>query len=302
MKAQLYCITCKNNGWKYWGIVYRKNKTYLDRFEEHMSGRGGKHLYKGVLKYGRDSFSIELIKTGSLKQIRNLEIQQTKNTQFKQQKGWNGNVGMAIYNDKKTLQRIAQKRQLKQKETSFKAANTLKSYSLEKKKQIQAKRQNTINKKTKKELWEWRQAIVRGWKGKTKNNCLKLKKQSEAMKLRWKNPTKTMLLGKIKESKTKTGRTKFNHSGIKAQSEKMKGKRVGVNNPSFKGWWVTPFGKFATLSEAGRSVGYVNPENVRKLCIKNVKIDKRIINSTNLSAEYKDKTSLAVGFGFIPKN
>lgn len=302
MKAQLYCITCKINNWKYWGMVYKKNKTYLDRFEEHMIGKGGKHLYKGVLKYGRDSFSVKLIMTSSVNKIRNLEILKTKNTQFKQNKGWNGNVGKAIYNNRETILNNIQKRKLKQKEVSLKAANTLRAKSQKEKALIQLKRKKTINKKTKKEIYEWRQAIVRSWKGKTKENCLKLKKQSETMKKKWKTPTQEMLLGKIKESNTKTGRTKFNHEGIKKQSEKMKGRMAGKNNPSFKGWWVTPFGKFETLYLAGKSVGYTNPENVRKLCTKNIKIDKRIINNTVLTEQYKNKKSHDVGFGFIPKN
>ena len=39
--ATLYKITNTINGLFYWGIVYGKNKTVLDRFEEHMSGKGG---------------------------------------------------------------------------------------------------------------------------------------------------------------------------------------------------------------------------------------------------------------------
>jgi hypothetical protein len=302
MRAQLYCITCLVNGWKYWGVVFRKNKTYLDRFEEHMNGEGGKHLYKGVIQYGRDCFKTQLVEEGELSYILQREIDESKHTQYKQKCGWNGNVGRAIYNDENILQQILQKRTLKQKETSQKVSNTQKKFNSEKKQLIQIKRKNTIKNKAPEDIERWRKSIAAGWKGRTKQECEKLQKQSNTLKEKWKSPTPQMLAGKIKESLTKTGRTKENHDGIRRQSEKLKGKRTGESNPSFKGWWMTPYGKFPSLLLAGKSVGYSQPENVRKLCTKNTKIDRRILNHTNLPEIFFKCMSWDIGFGFIPKN
>jgi hypothetical protein len=290
------------NGWKYWGIVFQKNKTYKDRFIEHMDGKGGNHLYKGVLKYGRDAFSIDLIEEGSIDYIRQREVVESIHTQYKQHCGWNGNVGKAIHNSLETIEIIKQKKSLKQKETSQKVSDTQRGFSLEKKQNIQTKRNATIANKTPEEISLWRISIVSGWKGKTKEECEKLQKNSKSMIERCKQPTEKMLLGRKKQSLTKTGRTKETHEGTRRQSEKMKGQLTGEKNPSFKGWWITPFGRFPSIIAAGKSVGYKNPQNVKKLCIRNVKIDKRILNSTNLDKKFFKCWSLDIGFGFIPKS
>lgn len=301
MKAQLYCITCLTNKWKYWGIVFQKNKTYKDRFNEHMDGKGGKHLYKGVLKYGKESFNIKLIEEGELEYIRQREIKESAHTQYKQNCGWNGNVGKAIYNDSKTIELIKEKKSLKQKETSEKVSNTQQRFDSKKKQMIQEKRNATIAKKTSEEILQWRSSIAAGRRGKTKAECKILQKHSEAMIERWKHPTEKMLKGKKKQALTQTGRTKETHEHIRRQSEKMKGRFVGEKNSSFKGWWITPFGKFSSIITAGKSVGYKNPGNVKKLCIRNVKINKKILNNTNLNKKFLKCWSLDIGFGFIPK-
>jgi len=267
MEAQLYCITCRTNGWKYWGIVYQKNKTYLNRFDEHMSGKGGKYLYQGVKKYGCDSFFVELIEEGEFNYIHGREILESKNTLFKQNKGWNGNSGYAIFNTQESID----------------------------------KRKATISKLSEYEYKNWRQSIPNNWRGKTKYNSIKLRKQSVSLKKRWESPTPQMILGKMQEAKTKKGRNKFNHNGIKQQSIKMKGRFLGLKNPSWRGFWLTPYGKYNTLHEAGVSIGYKIPENVRILCKTNKIITKCICKNTNLSFEYIGKRSFEIGFGFIPK-
>ena len=301
MNAQLYCITCSVNGWKYWGIVFQKNKTYKDRFVEHMTGKGGKHIYKGVLEYGKNAFNIELIEEGNVNYIRQREVEETAHTQYKRHQGWNGNVGKAIYNDQETIENIKLKKSLKQKETSQKVSATQLNFSLEKKQNIQKKRKNTIANKTPEEILQWRNSITSGWRGKTKNECEKLQKNSKSMSERWKRPTEKMLLGVEKQASTKRGRTKENHEGVRNQSEKIRGKFTGEKNPSFKGWWITPFGRFSSVNAAGKSVGYKNPENVKNLCVINTKIDKRIINNTFIDKKFYKCWSHDIGFGFEPK-
>jgi len=265
VNAQLYCITCKINGWKYWGMTYRKN--YLNRYKEHLSGKGGKYLYKGMLKYGKTNFYIKLIEEGSFEHIQKREIQECKNTLFKHSKGWNGNVGKAIYCSKDSLK----------------------------------KTKNTIKNKPLSQILNWRYSIPSNWRGKTKYNCEKLKRQSESLKKRWKNPTKKMLLGKIKEAKTKSKQTKYNCERLKKHSNSMKGRFLGENNNSFRGWWITPYGKYDTLKKAGLSIGYKIPENVKKFCVKNIKITNCILKRTNLPLNFLNKRSFDVGFSFLPK-
>lgn len=93
--AILYKITNTINGMYYWGIVYGKNKTVEDRFEEHMIGKGGTILYKeGVLIFGRKNFIIETILTGPLDELRLIESEYNKNNLWPN--GYNGNTSHAI--------------------------------------------------------------------------------------------------------------------------------------------------------------------------------------------------------------
>lgn len=95
MESKLYKITNTSNGMVYYGIIYKKNKTIYERFEEHMTGKGGKFLYdEGVLKYGRVSFSIELLETGPLDYIRDREVELNKTNLWPV--GYNGNTSHAI--------------------------------------------------------------------------------------------------------------------------------------------------------------------------------------------------------------
>lgn len=93
--ATLYKITNTINGLFYWGIVYGKNKTVLDRFEEHMTGKGGTLLYKeGVLLFGRENFIVEEITTGLLEELRILESEYNRLNLWPA--GYNGNTAHAI--------------------------------------------------------------------------------------------------------------------------------------------------------------------------------------------------------------
>lgn len=93
--ATLYKITNKINGMCYYGIVYAKNKTYQDRFEEHMNGEGGVILYEeGVKIYGRNNFIIQPLIIGELTYIKELEGNINKTNLWPI--GYNGNSSHAI--------------------------------------------------------------------------------------------------------------------------------------------------------------------------------------------------------------
>ena len=93
--ASLYKITNIINNMIYYGIVYGKNKTVLDRFNDHMTGKGGKILFeKGVCEYGPNNFIVEILETGELGQIAALEVSLIKGNLWPT--GYNGNAAHAF--------------------------------------------------------------------------------------------------------------------------------------------------------------------------------------------------------------
>jgi len=104
--ATLYKVTNIVNGMFYWGIVYGKNKTVLDRFEEHMAGKGGTLLYKeGVLIFGRENFMVEEIMTGPLNELRLIESE--RNSKNLWPIGYNGSTSHAIVLTSEQRERIS---------------------------------------------------------------------------------------------------------------------------------------------------------------------------------------------------
>lgn len=94
-EATLYKIINIINNKSYFGIVFGKKQTPEKRFEQHMSGKGGKLLYKyGVKKYGRENFKLEILEKGEINYIRNLEVQNNQNNLYPI--GYNGNVSHAM--------------------------------------------------------------------------------------------------------------------------------------------------------------------------------------------------------------
>lgn len=109
--AILYKIVNTVNGMVYYGIVYKKDKTVSDRFEEHMTGRGGSLLYQhGVLEYGRDSFVVEELERGNIDYIRNKEVELNKNNLYPI--GYNGNTSHAILTTEDQREQALAKREL----------------------------------------------------------------------------------------------------------------------------------------------------------------------------------------------
>jgi hypothetical protein len=106
-EATLYKITNTVNNKCYYGIVFGKKQTPEKRFEEHMSGKGGKLLYEyGVKEFGRENFKLEIIEKGELNYIRDLEVQNNKNNLYPA--GYNGNTSHAITLTPKQIQQMSE--------------------------------------------------------------------------------------------------------------------------------------------------------------------------------------------------
>jgi len=299
-KTQLYKIICKINNWVYWGITYTNGKTYLDRFEEHINGRGGKFLYQGILKYGKENFYIELVEEGDFEYIRDREILESKNTMYQKNMGWNGNVGKAIFNDERTIETSILKRKNTIKNRTPKEWKNIKKKLSKSVIESLEKRAETISKKSKEEIENWHNSIRLSRLGKNKETSESVRKQAISMKNRYTAPTKKMIAGWKKISKTQTGKTKFNNLGTKRQSEKMLGRNTGKSNISWKGYWVTPKGKFETLKQAADSIHSKNLDGVKFLCLgKRSKFTKTLIKNYNLPMDYLGVSPLSVGFGFL---
>ena len=293
--AQLYKITCLINEWVYWGMTYTKNKNYLDRFEEHKIGKGGIHLYKGMCEYGVENFTIELVDIGSFEDISDREKKETKNTLYKQNMGWNGNTGNAIFNTPEKIKMIVSKRK---KNENVRVEKFKESYKKLDQKIIQNKRKNTIKNKSEEEIKSWRTSITKNVKGQNKNTNDRIKRQSETLKEKWKNPTESMLTGVKKCAEWRRGKNKHNCIIMMEHSERMKGKYKGINNPMFKHYYITPLGKFESYLEANITHNSSSKHTIQKLCKNpNKVITKTIARGANLDSTYIDKTSKDVGFG-----
>jgi len=293
--AQLYKITCDVNCWVYWGMVYAANKTYLDRFEEHKIGKGGKHLYKGILEYGESEFRVELVETGDFEYISKREELESKHTLYAHGSGWNGNSGHSIFNTPETIKIINSKRQLKEVE---RIAKFKESYGQLDQQKIQEKRSNTIANKSVSEIHKWRKSIPNSWRGDTKKTNKKLRKQSNALKKTWENPTDAMIEGIRKSANWKIGKNKDNWDVMRKHSEKMKIKVKGKNNPMFKHFYITPLGKFETYQEASNAHGAIKKSSIQRLCKNPDKIiTKTIAKFSNLDFSFINKTAKEAGFG-----
>ena len=175
MKASLYKVTCVISNLCYYGIVYKEGKTFLDRWEEHKNGKGGKFLYQAIQEHGADNFTINLIEEGEFDYISQREREESTYTQYYNGTGYNGNIGHAIYNSPNTIKQMIANRDEQGRVHKW---------------------QETIKRKSGDIEWvEARRAS-----------------KSEAMKKRWEEPTTKMVAGKIKESLTKTGRRNRQHS------------------------------------------------------------------------------------------
>lgn len=105
----LYCITNVINNMKYYGVVFGKGKRVLDRFKEHVKGKGGKTLFEeGIKKFGESSFVVNTLVIGSKEYVLQLEPKFTINSLWPT--GYNRNCGRAIFNPPDVVSSIVLKR------------------------------------------------------------------------------------------------------------------------------------------------------------------------------------------------
>lgn len=86
-----------------------------------------------------------------------------------------------------------------------------------------------------------------------------------------------------------------NHSDEKKKeiSDKLRGKYVGEKNSRFKGYYMTPFGEFATVKDASNSITEISRSTIREWCLNSNKI---ITKSMIGNSKYLQKTDLGKTF------
>jgi hypothetical protein len=281
-------------------MVYGKDKngdkkTYLDRFIEHKTGKGGVYLYDAISKFGETDFYIELVEEGPFEYIKRREAEESKNTLFSNNAGWNGNTGNAIYNSPEKIVEITKKRMLVEDQRVLKFK---KSFGKLDKTRILNKRRDTISKKTDEEIYNWRSKIVKSIKGETKYSNERIERQSKTLKEKWKNPTDKMLIGNKKSADWKRGKTKENWKVMETHSKYMELKVKGKNNPMFKHYYITPLGKFETFEQASIFFNAPKMSGIRKLCkCPDKVITKTIAKFSNLPSSFIGMTAKEAGFG-----
>lgn len=73
---------------------------------------------------------------------------------------------------------------------------------------------------------------------------------------------------KIRKTVEKTRGMKRTKETCENISNALIGKYVGEDNPHFKGYWITPFGRFVSLDEASETSD-LSTGCIRKRCLKN---------------------------------
>lgn len=109
---------------------------------------------------------------------------------------------------------------------------------------------------------------------------------------------------KIRKTAEKHTGMKRSEEACKNISESLKGKGVGEDNPNFKGYYLTPLGKFDSLPEAAEKLG-LGTATVWQRCNKlnNNKILKFSLGKDkNLKESDVGKTWKEIGYGFLPKD
>lgn len=86
-------------------------------------------------------------------------------------------------------------------------------------------------------------------------------------------------------------------------STKLKGKYVGGKSSAFKGYYITPFGRFMTVKEIQQNVLVIDPATVYKWCKNSgTHITKNMVgNSRFLTLDMIGKTFRDIGFYFARK-
>jgi len=135
---------------------------------------------------------------------------------------------------------------------------------------------------------------------------------------RHKQKIRTAMLGRdcpwmqeVNRNPEKIRKTAEKHTGMKRSeetckniSESLKGKYVGDKNNNFKGYYLTPIGKFAVLEEAAEKLG-LGTVTIWQRCTKlneNKILKFSLGKDKNLKESDLGKTWKEIGYGFLPKD
>jgi len=92
------------------------------------------------------------------------------------------------------------------------------------------------------------------------------------------------------------------HSTAKRKEigDKLRGKYTGEKSSAFKGYYVTPFGKFPSVKEASEKINIISSSTIRRWCLnEDKKITKSMIGiSKYLTNDMIGKTFKDIGFYF----
>jgi hypothetical protein len=101
-------------------------------------------------------------------------------------------------------------------------------------------------------------------------------------------------------SKISKSRTGSKWTDEQKQNLKIVRPSTGKDNPSFLGWYITPWGVFETVPSAKNNAPFKIKENgIRKYC--KYRNEKLITNNHPIRKEYVGKTPKELGFGFKEK-
>ncbi len=131
---QVYKITNLKNMKSYIGISIPENQTHLDRFEKHMSGKGGiwikKDLESGLAL--REDFVIEVLEEGNepVEWYRNLEIYYIEYFDTLYPNGYNGNKGNYIILTPEVIQKSVEAKHARRAAGQHKRTGLLPGWSI----------------------------------------------------------------------------------------------------------------------------------------------------------------------------
>lgn len=283
--AILYVITNNLNNFKYYGIIYKEGKTIEQRLEDHIKGRSsGKFIHKAIEELGKEHFCISEVERGELQYIIKRETEESAKCLWVKREGYNGNTGKCIILDddmkKKRLSNTNQIEKSKKWRETYDKNKHLYNYTHSDKTKI---KQENIN-----------YSQIRG---QTKYSSERLKKLSNSIKERWKNPTTSMLNGIEKMRNTMKGQTKENCNRIKKFVDTIKNKDItGENAPNFKYYWMTPLGRYSTAENAARDLD-LGLSTLLTWCSCNKKIYKNHYkNNDKIIEEWNGKYTKDIGF------
>jgi len=286
-QAILYVVTNKLNRLQYFGIIHKEGKTIQQRFEDHARGVGGRYLFKAIQEFGVENFTIEEIERGELEYIRQREIEETANTLFVHDKGYNGNCGKCIIlNEEMWVRKIANTNQ------ETRVPKWKETYNKNRYKHDYSRDANFLEKQEQNNYSKIR--------GKTKHECERLQKLADSNKQKWQQPTESMILGKIKSietNKKKSAEEKQIIQDKQNAARKLKQEQgLYTTSPCT---WFTPIGTFKTAEEGAVKFG-IGVATFKTWCVNNKQILKRHHkHNENILSEWDNLYTHDIGFKVI---